>query len=48
MMPFKKHEKYAKNVVFTERKEPKRDFLERNFFENLLVEKLFFQNLTRC
>ena len=47
MMPFKR-QKYAKNVIFTEPKEPKGDFSNLIFFESLLVEKLLIQNLTRC
>ena len=41
MMPFKKQEKYAKIVVFTERKEAKRDFSNVIFFENLWFWKTF-------
>ena len=45
MMPFEKPEK---NMIFTEQKEPKRDFSNVTFLKILLVEKLSFQNLTRC
>ena len=45
MMPFEKPEK---NMIFTEQKEPKRDFSNVTFLKILLVEKLLVQNLTRC
>ena len=48
MMPFKKHEKYAKVVVFTERKEAKRFFWTYFFLKVCEFEKLLIQNLTPC
>ena len=45
MMPF---EKLEKNMIFTDQKEPNRDFSKVIFLKILLVEKLLVQNLTPC
>ena len=47
MMPFKKHEKYAKIVVFTEGKEAKRDFSHVFFFWKSVISKNFYFKIWR-
>ena len=44
MMPWEN----LKKKIFTEQKEPKRDFLNVTFLKILLVEKLLIQNLKPC